>query len=123
MDLILKNARVVGHEQELADIGIENGKIAAIAPNLPAEGNSLDVGGRLAQRRLHRENEEHEHHVRRGRVLAIEPTQFRLVRRRRLLRLVQEQHPRQCDAEQAAFARQIRVSGDRPLVITAPGGT
>jgi cytosine/creatinine deaminase len=47
MDLILKNARVVGREQELADIGIENGKIAAIAPNLSAEGNSLDVGGRL----------------------------------------------------------------------------
>ena len=35
----------IGHE--LADIGIENGRIAAIAPNLAAHGNSLDVGGRL----------------------------------------------------------------------------
>ena len=47
MDLILKNARVLGREHELADIGIENGRIAAIAPNLAAHGNSLDVGGRL----------------------------------------------------------------------------
>jgi cytosine deaminase len=47
MDLILKNARVLGREHELADIGIENGRIAAIATNLAVQGNSLDVGGRL----------------------------------------------------------------------------
>jgi cytosine/creatinine deaminase len=47
MDLILKSARVLGREHELADIGIENGRIAVITPNLPAQGNSLDVGGRL----------------------------------------------------------------------------
>jgi cytosine deaminase len=47
MDLILRNARLLGREQDTADIGIQNGRIAAVAPNIPAEGNSLDLGGRL----------------------------------------------------------------------------
>jgi cytosine/creatinine deaminase len=47
MDLILRNARCLGAEQELTDIGIEGGKIAAVAPRLAAEGETIDLGGRL----------------------------------------------------------------------------
>jgi len=47
MDLILKNARVIGTEHELSDIGIAGGRIAAIAPHLAADGETIDVGGRL----------------------------------------------------------------------------
>jgi cytosine/creatinine deaminase len=47
MDLILRNARRVGAEQELTDIGITGGKIAAIEPKLAAEGETIDLGGRL----------------------------------------------------------------------------
>jgi cytosine deaminase len=46
VDLILKNARVVGSTQA-TDIGIANGKIAAIAPDLPAAAETIEVGGRL----------------------------------------------------------------------------
>jgi cytosine deaminase len=47
MDLILKNGRSIGAEHELTDIGIANGKIAAIAPQLGSEGETIDLGGRL----------------------------------------------------------------------------
>lgn len=47
MDLILRNARRIGAEHELTDIGIASGRIAAIAPNLAAEGETIDLGGRL----------------------------------------------------------------------------
>jgi cytosine/creatinine deaminase len=47
MDLILRNARPIGAEHELTDIGIEGGKIAAIAPALAAAGENIDLGGRL----------------------------------------------------------------------------
>jgi cytosine/creatinine deaminase len=47
MDLILKNGRIIGAEHELTDIGIANGKIAAIAPQLGSEGETIDLGGRL----------------------------------------------------------------------------
>lgn len=47
MDLILRNARLLGAEGNLTDIGIEGGKIAVIAPALAAEGKTIDVGGRL----------------------------------------------------------------------------
>jgi cytosine deaminase len=47
MDLILRNARVVGNEGVTADIGIDKGRIAAIQPNLAAEGETLDLAGRL----------------------------------------------------------------------------
>jgi cytosine deaminase len=47
MDLILRNARVVGNEGVTADIGIDKGRIAVIQPNLAAEGETLDLGGRL----------------------------------------------------------------------------
>jgi cytosine deaminase len=47
MDLILRNARCVGAEGELTDIGIAGGRIAAIEPGLVAEGETIDLGGRL----------------------------------------------------------------------------
>src|SRR6516225_9049055 len=47
MDLILRNARRIGAEQELTDIGIAGGRIAAIEPRLAAEGEIIDLGGRL----------------------------------------------------------------------------
>src|SRR5262245_26604252 len=47
MDLILRNARVVGNESATTDIGIDKGRIAVIRPALQAEGETLDLGGRL----------------------------------------------------------------------------
>ena len=48
MDLILRNATVVGvNDGQPVDIGIDGGRIAAIEPALAAEGRELDVGGRL----------------------------------------------------------------------------
>jgi cytosine deaminase len=48
MDLILRNARVVGvNDGDPVDIGISGGRIAAIEPGLAAEGEQLDVGGRM----------------------------------------------------------------------------
>ncbi len=47
MDLILRNARVVGNESVPTDIGIDKGRIAVIQPKLAAEGETLDLGGRL----------------------------------------------------------------------------
>jgi cytosine/creatinine deaminase len=47
MDLILRNARAIGAEHTPIDIGIAAGKIAAMAPKLAAEGETLDLGGRL----------------------------------------------------------------------------
>src|ERR1700724_3500670 len=47
MDLILRNARRIGAEHELTDIGIAAGRIAAIEPGLAAEGETIDLGGRL----------------------------------------------------------------------------
>ena len=47
MDLILRNARRIGAEGELTDIGIAGGRIAAIEPGLAAEGETIDLGGRL----------------------------------------------------------------------------
>jgi len=47
MDVILKNARRLGAEHELTDIGIAGGRIAAVAPGLAADGEIIDLGGRL----------------------------------------------------------------------------
>ena len=48
MDLILRNACVAGDEgRPPVDIGIEGGRIAAIEPNLVAEGQEIDAEGRL----------------------------------------------------------------------------
>lgn len=48
MDTILRNARIDGDVGlPLVDIGLDGGKIAAIEPDLRAEGNVIDVGGRI----------------------------------------------------------------------------
>ena len=48
MDLILRNALIAGAENEPpVDIGIEGGRVAAIESGLAAEGEEIDVGGRL----------------------------------------------------------------------------
>src|SRR5262245_56426301 len=47
MDLILRNARLVGNESVTADIGIDKGRIVATAPQLAANGEELDLAGRL----------------------------------------------------------------------------
>jgi cytosine/creatinine deaminase len=47
MDLILRNARLAGESRRSTDIGIENGKIAVLEPNLRAEAETIDLAGRL----------------------------------------------------------------------------
>ena len=48
MDLIIKNARLADRPGEPpCDIGVQDGRIAAIAPSLPDSGESYDAGGRL----------------------------------------------------------------------------
>ncbi|MEZ5669648.1 MAG: amidohydrolase family protein [Alphaproteobacteria bacterium] len=47
MDLILRNAIKAEGPGRPVDIGIADGRIAAIAPALAADGESLDLGGRL----------------------------------------------------------------------------
>src|SRR5262249_51916495 len=46
MDLILRSARLVEADRRTTDIGIENGKIVAIQPELAAQGETIDLGGR-----------------------------------------------------------------------------
>src|SRR6516165_5252556 len=49
MDLIIRNARLAdGRWQEVTDIGVANGRIAAIERELSAEGQVYDAQGRLA---------------------------------------------------------------------------
>jgi cytosine deaminase len=45
MDLILRGGRIDGRAEPV-DIGIEGGRIAAVAPRLDASGPELDLGGR-----------------------------------------------------------------------------
>lgn len=49
MNLILRNAHILGHADHRTrfDIGIDQGRIAAIAPRLAAGGREMDLGGRL----------------------------------------------------------------------------
>lgn len=49
MELILKNARLLGAADNAApvDIGIDRGRIAALAPNLANGAKVIDLGGRL----------------------------------------------------------------------------
>jgi cytosine deaminase len=47
MDLTLRNARLTGNEDHLAEIGIEAGRITAIGRDLAADCPTFDVGGRL----------------------------------------------------------------------------
>jgi cytosine deaminase len=46
MDLILRNARLIDRDAPV-DIAVAGGRIAALAPDLAAEGRALDVAGRL----------------------------------------------------------------------------
>ena len=47
MDLIIKRARLTDNCEEMVDIGIRAGRIEALAPNLEAEAEVVDAGGRL----------------------------------------------------------------------------
>jgi cytosine/adenosine deaminase-related metal-dependent hydrolase len=49
LDLIIRNARLGGGPNSApVDIGIDDGRIAAIAPRLAADGPRFDAQGRLA---------------------------------------------------------------------------
>ena len=47
MDLILKNAALVGEPNVTRDIGVADGRIAAVEPELTADAETLDLAGRL----------------------------------------------------------------------------
>ena len=48
MDTILRNARIEdGIDRPTVDIGIESGRITTIEPDLSADGEEIDLGGRL----------------------------------------------------------------------------
>ncbi len=48
MDIILRNTRIEdGADKPTVDVGIDKGRIAAIEPNLAAEGEEIDLEGRL----------------------------------------------------------------------------
>ena len=47
MELILRNARILGGPDALIDIGVDLGRIVALQPKLPAGGREIDVAGRL----------------------------------------------------------------------------
>ena len=49
LDLILRHALLAsaGPEQPTVDIGVHNGLIVAVEPQLTAEGPAYDVGGKL----------------------------------------------------------------------------
>src|SRR5580704_14811205 len=47
MDLILRNARLADGSRDMTDIGIENGRIVAIRPDLPSARETIELGGRL----------------------------------------------------------------------------
>lgn len=47
LDQIFRNARIVGSEQRLVDIGIRAGRFVAVEANLAADGPEQDLGGRL----------------------------------------------------------------------------
>jgi len=47
LDLILRDARIAGREGETLDIGIAEGRIAALAPHLESEAPSEQLDGRL----------------------------------------------------------------------------
>jgi cytosine/creatinine deaminase len=52
MDLILRHVRAFGLGDDLVDIGIEHGRIAAVAPELSADGPAIDLAGRLTAPKL-----------------------------------------------------------------------
>lgn len=47
MDLILKQARLGDDSARVVDIGIKDGKVAAIEPELSADAETIELGGRL----------------------------------------------------------------------------
>src|SRR5215212_4282955 len=47
MDLILRHARLIGAGKQTTDIGITDGRIAEVRPDLAAEGETIDLHGRL----------------------------------------------------------------------------
>jgi len=47
MDLILKSAAFVGEPNVTRDIGVADGRITAVEPELTADAETLDLGGRL----------------------------------------------------------------------------
>jgi cytosine/creatinine deaminase len=47
MDLILRNARIIGRNGATFDVGIDRERIAAIEPRLAAQGAEIDLEGRL----------------------------------------------------------------------------
>ncbi len=47
MDLILKNARLSGSGNDTRDIGISDGKIAALEPNIAGDARIIELGGCL----------------------------------------------------------------------------
>jgi cytosine deaminase len=48
MDMILRNARIAGRDGSTTfDIGVAGGKIAAVEPSLSADGEQVDLAGRL----------------------------------------------------------------------------
>ncbi|HEY7244914.1 MAG TPA: amidohydrolase family protein [Xanthobacteraceae bacterium] len=47
MDLVLRNARLPNAGRDLTDIGIRDGRIAALRPGLPAASETIELGGRL----------------------------------------------------------------------------
>ena len=47
IDFVIRNARVAGRHDTLSDIGFEQGRIAAVEPNLVCEAPSYDAGGCL----------------------------------------------------------------------------
>src|SRR5215203_1854994 len=47
LDFVIRNARVAGRHDALTDIGFENGRIAAVEPNLICDAPSHDAEGCL----------------------------------------------------------------------------
>jgi cytosine deaminase len=47
LDFVIRNARVAGRHDTLTDIGFENGRIAAVEPNLVCDAPSHDAEGCL----------------------------------------------------------------------------
>ncbi len=47
IDLVLREARIAGSEPRVVDIGIRDGRIVAIEPNLACEAPAQNLGGRL----------------------------------------------------------------------------
>jgi cytosine deaminase len=47
LDMVVRNARVIGRGAALTDIGVSGSRIVAIAPQISSDARSIDIGGRL----------------------------------------------------------------------------